>query len=64
MNARQATCYLQWCYEKIQAGKEEMTPEELELMHQARNMGLGLIKKFMRLGPEDWKYTPGEPFKW
>ncbi len=63
MTPRTATCYLQWCYEKMHSG-DELTQEELELMHEARQVGLGLIKKFMRLGPEDWKYTPGEPFEW
>mgnify|MGYP001826687388 CR=1 FL=1 len=64
MDLKSATRYMQWCYEKTKAGIEELTEEELELMDKARQVGLGAIKKFMRLTEDDWKYTPGKPFEW
>jgi len=62
MNARGAIRFLQWSKEKMKAG-DELTEEEWLLFSEAEEASLASIKKFMRLGPEDWKYTPGTPFK-
>ena len=62
MNGRTATRYLYWVGEKLEAG-DELTAEEQELYKIAKAASLSLVKKYMRLGPEDWKYVPGKPFK-
>jgi hypothetical protein len=62
MSPRQATRYLNWFAEKVEHG-DEPTDDEKLMFKEARESSLAVIKKYMRLGPEDWKYTPGEPFK-
>ena len=62
MNSRTAIRFMYWAGEKMKTG-EELTKEELEMFAEAEEQSLASVKKFMRLGPEDWKYTPGEPFK-
>jgi len=62
MNARGAIRFLQWSKEKMKAG-DELTEEEQLMFEEADAASLASIRKFMRLGPEDWKYTPGESFK-
>jgi len=62
MTSRQATRFLFWIGEKMDAG-DTPTDKELEMLKEAKAASLSAVKKFMRLGPEDWKYTPGEPFK-
>jgi hypothetical protein len=62
MNSRTATRYLFWVGEKIDAG-DELTDKDTEMMKEAKEASLDLVRKFMRLGPKDWKYTKGEPFK-
>ena len=62
MNARRAIRFLQWAGDKAEAG-HDLTSDELILFNVAREASLSSIKKFMRLGPEDWKYIPGEPFE-
>jgi hypothetical protein len=51
MNPRQATKYMYWYGEKMEAG-DTPTKEEVAHFKEAKTV------------PEDWKYTPGEPFIW
>lgn len=51
-----------WLGEKRIAG-DTPTEEELDMFIQAREISIGMAKKWMRLREEDWAYTPGEPFK-
>ena len=62
MNARQATRFMFWAGEKMDAG-DELTVEELQMMKDAKAASLATVQKFLRLTPEDWKYTSGEAFK-
>lgn len=62
MNARNSIRFMKWVGEKMKAG-DLLTEEEQRMFEEAEEASLSTIKKFMRLGPEDWKYTPGEPFK-
>jgi len=62
MNARKAVRFMYWAGEKMKAG-DVLTEEETEMFQEAEEASLVSVKKFMRLGPEDWKYTSGEPFK-
>lgn len=62
MNARQATKFMFWAGEKIDAG-DSLTEEEKLMMQEAKEATLESVKKYMRLTPKDWKYNPGQPFK-
>ena len=62
MNARNGIRFMYWAGEKMKAG-DELTHEEQEMFAEAEAASLASVKRFMRLGPEDWIYTPGEPFK-
>jgi hypothetical protein len=53
---------MKWTGEKMKAG-DTLTEEEQLRFEEAEEASLSTIRKYMRLGPEDWKYTPGEPFK-
>jgi hypothetical protein len=53
---------MKWVGEKMKAG-DTLTQEELLMFEAAEEASLSTIKKFMRLGPKDWEYTKGEPFK-
>jgi hypothetical protein len=59
---RQATIYLLWCGEKGEAG-DALTPEELSLMKEARQVSIQMAKSFMRIKDEDFAYTSGQPFQ-
>jgi hypothetical protein len=63
MNPRQATKYMYWYGEKMEAG-DTPTKEEVAHFKEAKTVSIATVKKYMRLDPEDWKYTPGEPFIW
>ena len=54
MNSRTAIRFMYWAGEKMKTG-EELTKEELEMFAEAEEQSLASVKKFMRLGPEDWK---------
>ena len=62
MNARTAIRFIYWTGEKLKAG-DCLTEEETVMFQEAEEASLASVKRFMRLGPEDWKYTPGVPFK-
>jgi hypothetical protein len=62
MNARNSIRFMKWVGEKMKAG-DTLTEEEAQMFIEAEEGSLFIINKVMRLGPEDWKYTPGEPFK-
>ena len=62
MSPREATRFLFWYGEKAIAAEEEPTPEEMDKFIEARQVSMAMAKKFMLLKPEDWKYTPGEPY--
>jgi hypothetical protein len=62
VNARNAIRCMKWTGEKMKAG-DTLTEEEQLRFEEAEEASLSTIRKYMRLGPEDWKYTPGEPFK-
>ena len=62
MNSREATRYMFWVGEKIEAG-DELTEDELIKMKEAREIGKATAMKFLRLKPSDWEYIPGRPFK-
>lgn len=62
MNSRQAIRFMYWAGEKMKAG-DCLTEEETVMFQEAEEVSLASVKKFMRLGPKDWIYTPGEPFK-
>ena len=62
MNPRQATRFLYWAGEKAEAG-DMLTESELIMLKDAKDSSLATVKKFLRLTPKDWKYTPGEAFK-
>jgi hypothetical protein len=53
---------MNWFAEKVEHG-DEPTDDEKLMFKEARESSLAIIKKYLRLEPEDWKYTPGEPFK-
>jgi hypothetical protein len=53
---------MKWVGEKMKAG-DTLTEEEVLMFEEAEDASLFIINRVMRLGPEDWKYTPGEPFK-
>jgi hypothetical protein len=52
-----------WYGEKMEAG-DTPTKEEVAHFKEAKTVSIATVKKYMRLDPEDWKYTPGEPFIW
>ena len=62
MTMREATRYLLWYGEKSLAG-DEPTPEENEMFVAARKVSLWAAHNMLRLKPENYKYTPGQPFK-
>lgn len=62
MNARTATKFMFWAGEKLDAG-DILTDDEKEMMKEAKLASLASVKRYMRLTPEDWKYSPGVPFK-
>ena len=62
MNARTSVRYMKWVAEKTKAG-DTLTDKEVEMLEEAEEASLFIIKKILRLTPEDWKYVPGEPFK-
>jgi hypothetical protein len=62
VNARTSIRYMKWVGEKMKAG-DTLTEEEVLMFEEAEDASLFIINRVMRLGPEDWKYTPGEPFK-
>ena len=62
MTPRQATRYLLWYGEAAIAGHEP-TEEEFKMFKDARQESLRLAEKFMRLKPEDYAYTKGQPFE-
>ena len=62
MNARQATRFLFWAGEKMDAN-DPLTDYEILMMKEAKEASLATVKKFLRLSPKDWKYTSGEDFK-
>jgi len=62
MNSRTSVRYMRWVAEKTKAG-DTLTDKEVEMLEEAEEASLFIIKKILRLTPEDWKYVPGEPFK-
>ena len=62
MNVREASRFLFWASEKLEAN-DQLTDEELNKVKEAQVISRAAASKFLRLKPEDWKYTPGEPFK-
>lgn len=62
MTPRACTAYMLWYGEKAIAG-DDPTPEEFEMFKMARETTLNIAHRIMRLKPEDYAYTPGEPFK-
>lgn len=62
MNSRTSVRYMRWVAEKMKAG-DTLTDKEVEMLEEAEEASLFIIKKILRLTPEDWKYVPGEPFK-
>jgi len=62
MRSREATRFMFWAGEKVEAG-DKLTDAELAKMKEAREVGKATAMKFLRLKPEDWKYTPGQGFK-
>ena len=62
MSPREATRYLFWYGEKAIAG-DEPTQHELDMFIEAREVSMQIAGRFMMLGPEDWKYTPGKPYE-
>ena len=62
MNSRTSVRYMRWVAEKMKAGGT-LTDKEVEMLEEAEEASLSIIKKILRLTPEDWKYVPGEPFK-
>jgi hypothetical protein len=62
MNTRTSIRYMKWVGEKMKAG-DTLTEEEAQMFLEAEEASLSTIQKFMRLGPKDWEYTKGEPFK-
>jgi hypothetical protein len=62
MSPRQATRYLYWYGEKMESG-DPITLAETKMYHEAKEVSLDIVKKYLRLTPEDWKYTSGKSFK-
>jgi len=61
MNPREATRFLLWYGEKALAG-DEPTEEEFIKFKEARAVSVMMAHKFMRLKPEDYRYTRGKPY--
>ena len=59
---RQATRYMFWVGEKMDAG-DSLTEDEQLMLKEAKEASLSSVKRILRLEPKDWKYTPGQPFK-
>ena len=62
MSVREATRFLLWYGEKCLSG-EEPSPEETEMFIRARNVSLWAAHNMLRLKPEDYAYTKGQPYK-
>ena len=63
MNAKEATIYMFWVGEKMEAG-DELTEDELIKLKEAREIGKAVAMKFFfRLKPSAWEYIPGQAFK-
>ena len=54
--------FLLWYGEKALAG-DEPTEEEFQMFKAARKVSIMMAEKVMRLKPEDYEYTPGQPFE-
>ena len=61
MSIREATRFLLWYGEKCLS--EEPTPEETEMFIRARTVSLWAAHNMLRLKPEDYAYTKGQPYK-
>jgi hypothetical protein len=62
MTPRQATMFLLWYGEKALAG-DEPTEGELVMFKEAREVSISMARKFLRIKPEDYEYTPGQAFQ-
>ena len=62
MTPRQATLFLFWYGEKTLAG-DEPTEEEQVMFKEARLVSISMARKFLRIKPEDYAYTKGEPYR-
>ena len=62
MTPRHATMFLLWYGEKAIAG-DAPTEKEQVMFKEAREVSKSMARKFLRIKPEDYAYTPGEGFK-
>ena len=58
----EATRYLLWYGAKAIAG-DAPTEEEFQMMIEAREKTLPMAHVAMRIKPDSYEYTPGQPFR-
>ena len=58
----EATRYLLWYGSKAIAG-DQATEEEFKMMVEAREKTLPIAHTVMRISPDSYEYTPGQPFR-
>ena len=62
MTPRQSMRFLLWYGAKAEAG-DTPTEEEFQMFKAARKVSIMMAEKVMRLKPEDYEHTPGQPFE-
>jgi hypothetical protein len=61
MTSRESMIYLLWYGEQAIAG-DTPSEEEFAMFKEAREVSKGMAHRLMRIKPEDYAYTSGEPF--